>query len=274
MSTTLLKKILQPGAISTVFQPIYKHESSGCKPVILECLSRGPASTNATHAGVLFEYAQLKAAEPLVDRACLTAALTAVAAMALPIRISLNVFAATLVRDADFVHWIAEQTQHLNLNPSNLVFEIVESGEAWDAQAFRVALSNIRALGSAIALDDVGLAHSNFQRILECDPDFLKLDQCIVRDCHKDSRRRALLKCLASLARDLKLSLIAEGVETWEELNTVCEYGLSFFQGFLFCKPVSAMEIVKLVDTTFSMTAIPFPPGTESNRAFGRTIGM
>ncbi len=243
MPNTLLNKILAPNALSTVLQPIYKNGASGFTHMILECLTRGPAGTNATHAGVLFDYAQLKAAEPRVDRACIKAALRTIAALPLTIRISLNVFAATLVRDQDFVRWLEAEARQLQIEPSHLIFEIVESGEAWDVAAFQNSIGAIRSLGCAIALDDVGLAHSNFQRILECDPDFLKLDQCIVRRCHEDHRRRALLKSLVLLAQDLEVSLIAEGVETEDELRTLLQQGIPFFQGYLFCPPLPPPEI-------------------------------
>jgi EAL domain-containing protein (putative c-di-GMP-specific phosphodiesterase class I) len=269
MPPTLLDRILAPGAITTVFQPVYKIDATGLATVMIECLSRGPASTNAAHAGVLFEYAQLKAAEPLVDRACMTAALGSVATLRQPWRFSLNVFAATLVRDVGFVPWIAEELNRLDLDPSNLVFELVEHGEAWDTQAFLASLRDIRALGSQIALDDVGLAHSNFQRILDCDPEFLKLDRCIVHDCNSDPRRQALLRSLGLLAKDLGSSLIAEGVETYAELNTARSHGISLFQGFLFSKPKTAAEVSGLLESPIavSLPSLPMLKQNESNRS-------
>jgi EAL domain-containing protein (putative c-di-GMP-specific phosphodiesterase class I) len=250
VSPTLLEKILIPGAVSTVFQPIYEVDATVLKPVILECLSRGPASTNASHAGVLFEYAQLKGAEPLVDRACIVGALNTLVTIAYPERFSLNVFAATLVRDTGFVNWIADELNRRHINPSNLVFELVEHGEAWDTEIFLSSLRDIRALGAQIALDDVGLAQSNFQRILDCNPEFLKLDRCIVHDCDRDRRRQAILRSLEILASDLGSSLIAEGVETHEELNALYSHDIRLFQGFLFSKPTPAAEIAGLLETT------------------------
>ncbi len=266
MFTTLLDKILAPSAISTVFQPIYKVDAISSKAVILECLSRGPASTNAAHAGVFFEYVQLKGAEPAVDRACIKAALDTVVNIAGSGRFSLNVFAATLVRDPGFVGWVSERLNKLQLNPSNLIFELVEHGEAWDTRVFLSSLRDIRALGSQIALDDVGLAHSNFQRILDCDPEFLKLDRCIVHDCGRDLRRQALLKSLGLLAKDLGSSLIAEGVETYEELNALRSHDISLFQGFLFSKPSPAAEISGMLET-ITLPKPPRPvPGLEHSR--------
>jgi EAL domain-containing protein (putative c-di-GMP-specific phosphodiesterase class I) len=152
------------------------------------------------------------------------------------------------VRDDIFVGWMAEKLDHLRINPSNLVFELVEHGEAWDTQAFLGSLRDIRALGSAIALDDVGLAHSNLQRILDCDPEFLKLDRCIVHNCARDRRRQALLRSLELLAKDLRLSLIAEGVETDEEMDEVRSHDINLFQGFFFSKPVPASDISALTE--------------------------
>jgi EAL domain-containing protein (putative c-di-GMP-specific phosphodiesterase class I) len=252
MPDTLLGKILAPGAISTVFQPIYKAVATGFSPVILECLSRGPAGTNAESPAILFEYAQLKAAEPLVDRACISAALTAIAELKPATKISLNVFAATLARDNSFVDWAALQMKRLDLNPCNIIFEIVEHGEAWDTKAFLDSLSKIRAVGSMVALDDVGLAHSNFQRILESNAEYLKIDRCVVHECHLDKRRQALLKCLASLAKDLGAELIAEGVESDAALHAIRSQAIDLFQGFLFSRPVSASEISALLTTVFT----------------------
>jgi EAL domain-containing protein (putative c-di-GMP-specific phosphodiesterase class I) len=264
---TLLSKILAPGAISTVFQPIYRIDGSLSVPVILECLSRGPASTNARHAGVLFEYAQLKGAEHLVDRACISAALSALPTLSGPRRFSLNVFAATLARDAGFTSWIEEATRRLDLDPSNLVFEIVEHGEASDTDAFLASLRSLRGLGAQIALDDVGLAHSNLQRIIECEPEFLKLDQCIVRNCDQDKRRQALLRSLGVLANDLGSSLIAEGIETTQELDQVRSHGIGFFQGFLLSKPLTAAAISEVFDGSASPVPRAAAKTTTSARA-------
>jgi EAL domain-containing protein (putative c-di-GMP-specific phosphodiesterase class I) len=260
----LLGKLLAPGALSTVFQPIYEINGISPVPIILECLSRGPASTNAAHAGVLFEYAQLKGAEHLVDRACITAALSIVPTIPYPKRFSLNVFAATLARDSGFTNWIAGVLSRVDLDPSNLVFEIVEHGEAWDTDLFLASLQNLRTMGATIALDDVGVGHSNFRRIIECDPDFLKLDQFIVRNCDRDNRRRALLRSLALLAADLGIRVVAEGVETEAELEVVRSHGIELLQGFLFSKPMPASAILDLfsrpVETTLhTVTNVEIP---------------
>ncbi len=277
--STLLTKILAPGSLSTVFQPIYRLNESPALPVILESLTRGPAATNASHAGVLFEYAQLKAAESQVDRACIAAALQAVVTIDHPITISLNVFAATLVRDADFLPWLSKLMDQAHLDPAHLVFEIVEHGEAWNAEAFASALRDIRRLGCAIALDDVGLAHSNFQRILQCDPEFLKLDRCIIRDCDKDTRRQALLRSLGLLAHDLGSKLIAEGVETEAELATVRAHDIDLVQGFLFSKPVPAAKVRELPGMAQSLAEHhpiklekTVPESAETNSAWKRQM--
>lgn len=182
----------------------------------------------------------------------------------------MNVFAATLVRDASFAAWIAEQMNRLQINPSNLVFELVEHGEAWDTKALLGSLRDIRALGSAIALDDVGLAHSNLQRILDCDPEFLKLDRCIVRNCDRDDRRQSLLRSLGILAKDLGSKLIAEGVETREELLVARSHDINLFQGFLFSKPIPVAEIPGLWNVGGPRK--PPVPVSESERNKTETI--
>jgi EAL domain-containing protein (putative c-di-GMP-specific phosphodiesterase class I) len=260
----LLSEILAPGAISTVFQPIYMTVGAGFSPVIVECLSRGPAGTNAESPAVLFEYAQLKVAEPLVDRACISAALIAIAKLKPTAKISVNVFAATLARDSDFVDWVVLQMEKLNLNPADIIFEIVEQGEARDSKAFLGSLGKLRAAGSMIALDDVGLAHSNFQRILESNAEYLKIDRCVIHECHLDSRRQTLLRCLASLAKELGAKLIAEGVESAADLHAIRSQAIELFQGFLFSRPVPASEISTLLNTM--LTVPPLLPTSNKKQ--------
>jgi EAL domain-containing protein (putative c-di-GMP-specific phosphodiesterase class I) len=258
--STLLNQILATDALSTVFQPIYREMDGIFAPELVECLSRGPAETNAAHAGVLFEYAQLKAAESSVDRACITGALQTIARIKHSAEISVNVFAATIARDNDFIPWLFRLVNRLQLDPAKLVFEIVEHGETWNTEAFTRSLREIRSLGCAIALDDVGLAHSNFQRILQCDPEFLKLDRCIVQDCHKDRRRQTLLRCLALLTRELGSQIIAEGIETEDDLATVRAHGIKLVQGFLFSRPVPADKLEQVLSEPARVVAQPIAP--------------
>ena len=96
---SVLEKLVVPGALSPVFQPIFDIREGGSSLHALEALMRGPKGTNFEHAGVLFEYVRRRHEEALIDRACFTAALEAAASLPLSPRISINVHASTLAKD-------------------------------------------------------------------------------------------------------------------------------------------------------------------------------
>ena len=110
-------------------------------------------------------------------------------------------------------------------------------------RTFRAALKALRALGARIALDDVGLGHSNFMMILECMPDYLKVDRYLVAGCHHDFHRRAMLASIAQLARPFGARVVAEGVEEAADLAVLKRMGITLIQGYLFGRPMPAAEI-------------------------------
>ena len=124
-----------------------------------------------------------------------------------------------------------------------MTVEIVEHAPPWDSEAFLRALASLRQLGTSIALDDVGLGQSNFKMLLDASPEFLKLDRYFVDGCTHDPKRRAVIGSIEELARRFGARVIAEGVETEEDLLTVRALGVSLVQGFLFSKPLSALEL-------------------------------
>src|SRR5512142_1427359 len=103
---TLLDTILEPGSLAPVFQPIFDFHGRERDLHSLECLMRGPKGTSVERADILYAYLRLKRGEIAVDRACMRAALESAAALPNEPRISVNVHASTLGRDADFVRYL------------------------------------------------------------------------------------------------------------------------------------------------------------------------
>src|SRR6188474_2514435 len=95
-----LDAILQPGGITSVFQPICAVDDGHWSISSFECLSRGPKGTNFESANVLFDYVRLKREEALVDRVCITTALAAARSLPPETHLGINVHASTLGRDA------------------------------------------------------------------------------------------------------------------------------------------------------------------------------
>jgi len=239
-----LDAILDPGGITPVYQPIVRLQPIGTKLASLECLSRGPKGSNFEAANVLFDYVRLKREETLVDRACIAAAL---ASAPMSVRLALNVHAATLARDADFIPFLMETAKQNEIGVQSLTVEIVEHAPPWDGVGFLKALDRLRDLGICIALDDVGLGESNFKMMLDVRPDYLKVDRYFVDGCHEDRDRQAVLRMICDLAAHFEAEIVAEGVENEAVVETLTETGITLMQGYLFGRPLSAADAAALV---------------------------
>lgn len=233
-----LNAILEPGAITSVFQPIMEVEGTA-RLAGFECLSRGPKGTNFESAKVMFEYVRLKREETLVDRACVAAAL-ARAPKHDSLRLTLNVHASTLGRDAGFPEFICATADANGISHAQLTVEIIEHAPPWDSFGFASALDRLRSRGMCISLDDVGLGQSNFKMILDVRPDYLKLDRYFVESCPGDENRQAVIECVANLASHFGAQVIAEGVDSAEVADTLRKFGVRFMQGYLFAEPLEA----------------------------------
>ena len=233
-----LNTILEPGGITSVYQPIMQVGDGAPRLAGFECLSRGPKGTNFESARVMFEYVRLKREETVVDRACVAAAL----ASAPKSDLTVNVHASTLQRDADFPDFLCATADANGLTCAQLTVEIVEHAPPWDSSTFAAALDRLRSSGLRVSLDDVGLGQSNFKMILDVRPDYLKLDRYFVDECHLDANRRAVIECVANLAAHFGAQVIAEGVDSKEVAETLQRYGVRLMQGFLFAEPLSGEE--------------------------------
>lgn len=247
---TALDSLLAPGSLSTRFQPIYTAAGDDRRVELLECLTRGPEGSNMHSAGVLFEYVRRKGQEATLDRLCVASALRTIAMQALRIRprLSLNVHAATLERDPRFVSFFVGCAEASLVPLSNLTLEIVEHAPSWSGPGFLTALADLRRHGVAIALDDVGLGQSNYRMILDCEPDYLKIDRYLVSGCHGDYRRQAVLDSLVHLGHSLGTRLVAEGVENKADLNSVGLLGIDFVQGYFLSRPLSPEKLKELLE--------------------------
>jgi EAL domain-containing protein (putative c-di-GMP-specific phosphodiesterase class I) len=238
----LLDRILERGSLSVHFQAVLDLQSTPLQAHYLEALVRGPRGTTAEAPSILFEYARKKSKEALVDRACVEGILEAAATLPPDLLIGINVHASTLAMDGGFVDFLASALGAHGFSPRRVVIEIVEHAPPWDVVSFRAALTGLRRLGARIALDDVGLGHSNYMMICECRPDYLKIDRYFVDGCHGDFHRRAVLASVAQLARPFGARVVAEGVESVEDMVSLRRLGITLVQGFLFGQPAPAAE--------------------------------
>ena len=244
-----LETLLSPGTLSMRFQPIVEERGGPPRVHAFECLTRGPAGTNFESADVLFDYARRKCAEPEIDRICTGLAVATAAGRLDGQRLSVNVHASTLGRDAAFVDHFSELTEAFDLAPRRVIVEIVEHAEARNQRDFLASLDALRSRGFAIALDDVGLGHSNFRMIVDCEPDLLKIDRYFIKGVTTDARRAAVVESLVAFADATGSRIVAEGVEDAVTRDFLLGLGVDLLQGYFYARPLSVDDAAAFIRT-------------------------
>lgn len=111
-------------------------------------------------------------------------------------------------------------------------------------------LDALRELGTTIAIDDFGTGYSSLSYLKRFPVDRLKIDRSFVRDIPQDAHDIALAKAIVALGHSLNLSVVAEGVETQAQREFLTSIGCDEMQGFLYCAPKTASELVSLLFAT------------------------
>jgi EAL domain-containing protein (putative c-di-GMP-specific phosphodiesterase class I) len=118
-----------------------------------------------------------------------------------------------------------------------IVLEVTEHVEVADYDALAGYLHQLRAAGCRIAVDDAGAGYASLRHILRLRPDYIKLDMTLTRDIDTDGDRRALASSLLTFAREVSATVIAEGIETQAELETLRGLGATLGQGYFLARP-------------------------------------
>lgn len=129
--------------------------------------------------------------------------------------------------------WVEEHYAHLL---PKVVLEITER-ETRSEQDTANKVEYMRRFSAHVAIDDFGSGYNNEQSLVSIDADYVKLDMSFVRNVHLDSRKRNWLATLLSFTKKSKIRVIAEGVETLEELEVLCALGVDYYQGYYIARP-------------------------------------
>jgi EAL domain-containing protein (putative c-di-GMP-specific phosphodiesterase class I) len=128
--------------------------------------------------------------------------------------------------------------------PARRIFvELTEHVMFGDYARAREAIAELRAAGVRVAIDDVGAGYSSFRHVLEVAPDAIKLDRCFTAGIEHDRARRAMAAGFVHFAGEMGIDLIAEGIETERELESVRNLGVTLGQGYLIARPGPAVDV-------------------------------
>lgn len=150
-------------------------------------------------------------------------------------------------RKWDLRQQLIQITSNAGIDTKFIDLELTESILIENVPAAIQRLNTLKALGIKIAIDDFGTGYSSLNYLRHFPFDILKIDQCFVRDLDKNVKNQAITKALISMAHQLNLKVIAEGVETERELATLQEYQCDEIQGYLFSRPLPISEFIQLV---------------------------
>ncbi len=159
------------------------------------------------------------------------------AAVELPI--SVNVHSQQL-EHADLLHQVAQALHEFNLPGSALVIEITETVALTDVDLVVPQLHQLRELGVRVVLDDFGTGYSSLSYLARLPIDGVKIDRTFVQSMMHDSLSATIVRAVITLARELGLQVVAEGVETEEQRTALLRLGCTYAQGWLFGKAVDA----------------------------------
>lgn len=127
--------------------------------------------------------------------------------------------------------------QKYGLNSNDIIFEITERVSILDTHAFTAAVEHYQKQNYGIAIDDVGAGYSGLNVIANARPDLIKLDMNMIRNVQKDETKRMLIKALSDFGKNAEILVIAEGIETKEELETLISLGVGYGQGYFLGYP-------------------------------------
>lgn len=155
------------------------------------------------------------------------------------LRLSANVSARQL-RSRDFVPGVLYTLQHHGVEPQALEIEITESVALEDIEDCRAKLMELRGHGVAIALDDFGTGNSSLSYLSQLPLDQLKIDKSFVDRLMAEEQARQVAHAIIALGKSLRLEVIAEGVETQDQIDWLKANGCDLFQGYLISRPIEA----------------------------------
>lgn len=229
-----LARVLHLGLVRSVYQPVV--DILDRRVLGYEALTRVGSGRFET-IELLFKAAQANDALWSLERLCRRKAIDGLPPMADGQLLFLNIEPDSIhdphLAGPEFVELLATKA----LTPHQVVLEMTEHSAVRDFVAFRHTLERFRSRGFRLAMDDVGSGYAGLQAIAEIAPDFIKADMHLVRGIHESPIKRELIDTIRRFSDSTGITLVAEGVESGEELQALLDVGVRCAQGFLFARP-------------------------------------
>ena len=171
-------------------------------------------------------------------------------------KISMNLSAGQL-EDPEFAKNACQLVQDLGINPQFLCFELTESAAVYDIDQTREQLNMFAALGAQISLDDFGTGYSSLSLLNDMPLHWVKIDRSFIKGLSDKDLEKGMVKSITEMCHSLGYHVVAEGVETHEQLSIIQKIGCDQIQGYIYSKPVSIVDFENLfIRKNFQMSQI------------------
>lgn len=227
--------LIEQKLLGAAFQPIFRFADG--EIFGYEALVRGPQGSALEHPQALFEAAGREDLTVEFERTAARVCLERFIELKLPGRIFLNCSADALAALWQDWEHVLPRLKACGFAIERIVIELTERVPIADPKQFKTDLSLARQCGLSLALDDYGTAHSNLNLWVKLRPDFVKVDKYFVANVARDPMKYDVLRSILRLAFGTGTQLIAEGMESEEDMKVVRDIGIPFGQGFFFARP-------------------------------------
>ncbi|MGI2013397.1 GGDEF domain-containing protein [Shewanella oncorhynchi] len=230
-----LDKIISKAAISPLFQPIFnilEHKIHG-----FEALSRGPEHSPLYSPVPLFQTAEHQGKLSELETLCRRISLEQFKLRQFQGKLFINISPKALLDPAHPKGMTLQLLQQLGIAPSQVVIELSEQYPADDIDLLKSCLNHYRSQGFLTAIDDLGAGYSGLRLWSELSPDYVKIDRHFIHQIDSTPVKQEFVRSIVELCQSLTCKVIAEGIETQEELAVLKQLGIVYCQGYLLGRP-------------------------------------
>ncbi|MBN2359093.1 MAG: EAL domain-containing protein [Deltaproteobacteria bacterium] len=238
-----LREFLAADLVYSVYQPIIDLGAPDLPVHGFEALARGPNDNPLRNPEILFAYATRKECLLDTDMLCIRSALRGAGGLE-PVRLFINVHPRSLTAP-ESPERIARAITGAGILPQQVVLELTEHHAIVNPAAFRNSLEALRERGFGFALDDFGVGYANVRLLSEIRPNYIKLSGYFALGVHADPLRQKLIRAMVSMATDLGIPTICEGVEDQQDHEVVTQLGTPYGQGYYYARPAKAADLMQ-----------------------------
>ncbi len=162
--------------------------------------------------------------------------------------ISINLNPKQLKEDDKLIETVEKMIHSYGIKPGSVEFELTENAAVDPGEDTRDKLKQIRELGVDISIDDFGMGHSSLLYLCDFHANKVKIDASLIQNIVSDRRRKQIVETILSLSRQMNVQVVAEGVETKEQVRMLHELDCDYFQGFYYSRALSSDKFMEYID--------------------------